>query len=648
MEGESFSVPAGGSALVRAGRKRVDEKRGLQNDLVLAEGDGVSGFHAEVRFSGGAIRVKDLNSTNGTFVANVRVSGEVEVEPGEIFMLSTTPLQAFLEEIPAPSVPSDQEIAAAPVFGKMLAAVLGSARRRRDAFVDTRHVLDALARSKNSAVAKALGAAGTSPERVLDALWSGDMFSDEHEWLRRFLAAPSSGAAPAHAMGGEPPFSVRVRSVFGTALKRLSGYPLGEAEQLAPGALLTALLQSRRGPVQAWLAEHGVEAAAPQVEKRPGRKTGRVAPVTRAPTPAAEATVQLPAAGDATARRIGPESAPAAARAPAVTMPPATRTAPAPPAAPAPRRSAETPAARGATAPRAFTTGDVVLDQRARAIAIELEEAAAVYRFSTADDRRSVLKGVVNKALASVAPENRARILNQIRLQFPIADVPLPPSAAEEPGKLKTRIRELERQVEELSAAAAAKPGKRSTAAAGAFEWRVLVAEEPPEGRNVDVRLQVLRELIASARRTERFLLGVIQGVTMPGSETAAFRLPAHRYTLGAIFSLLGQGKEPDGKAVADYLRDLERWQVAILAGHHESSRLWFEKFWKKVAPSAIEGMAAKAGGWKLGGGAAELWNRYKDAVEGLSPDVVQDQVLKAAYRFAQEEYDRMTKGRSS
>jgi hypothetical protein len=633
MEGESFSAAAeGGSALIRVGRRRADEKRGLKNDLVLAEGDGVSGFHAELRLSGGTIRLKDLNSTNGTFVVTKRVSGEVEVEPGEIFMLSTTALQAFLEELPSPPVPSDAEIAAVPAFAKILAGVLGSARRHRDAFVDTRHLLDALARSKNAAVVKALESAGTSPEAALDALWDGGLFSGEREWMRRFLAAPVDAAAAAPAPGGEPPLSVRVRAIFGAARKRLPGSSAAEAETLAPGALLTALLQSGRGPVVEWLAEQGVEPVALPSERRPtARKTSRVEKVTEAIASAGERT-QRTGPGDATSRRPGREEPPEEAA----------------PTTAVPRLSDQVLAGPHASAAMpVFTTGDVVLDQRARAIATELEEAAAVYRFSTAEDRRSVLKAIVNKALASVAPANRTRILSQIRLQFPIADVPAPPPAAQEVGKLQSRIRELERQIEELRAESAPKPGKRA-AAAGPIDWAAILSEEPPEGKHADAGLRVLRELVAGARRTERFLLGVIQGVTMPGSETASFKLPAHRYTLGAIFSLLEQGKEPDGKGVAEYLRDLERWQVAILAGHHDGARLWFEKFWKKVAPSAIEGSAAKSGGWKLGGGAAELWNRYKDAVEGLSPDVVQDQVLKAAYRLAQEEYDRMTKGRSS
>ena len=629
MEGESFSVSsAGGSAAIRVGRRRADEKRGLKNDLVLAEGDGVSGFHAEVLLSGGAIHVKDLNSTNGTFIGNKRVSGELEVAPGEIFMLSTTPLQAFLEELASPPVPSAEDLVSAPAMQKMLAAARGSARRHRDGFADSRHLLDALARSRSPAVAKAFAAAGSSPEEALDALWSGGLFTGDHDWLKRFLAPPSASSAAA-TQGGEPPVSVRVREIFGNARARLAGLPAAEAEQQAAGALLAALLQSGRGPVAAWLARRGLQpAAVPAVRRPTSRKTSHAekATETQGVATAAEVARKAEAAAEATTRRPPrpePESTPATA--------------------PAARLSAEMSLGEQ----RVLSTGDVVLDRRARAIAAELEETEAVYRFSTPEDRRSVLKSVVNKALASVAPENRTRILNQIRVQFPVADVPRQPLAADETSRLQLRIRELEKQMEALQAAAPPRPEKRAAPEA-AFDWRAILAENPPAGRHADANLRVLRELVGSARRTERFLLGVIQGVTMPGSETASFKLPAQRYTLGAIFSLLEQGKEPDGKVVAEYLRDLERWQVAILAGHHESARLWFEKFWKKVAPSAIETAAAKSGGWKLGGGAADLWNRYKDAVEGLSPDVVQDQVLKAAYRFAQEEFERMTKGRSS
>ena len=47
-----------------------------QNDLVLAD-DSVSSRHAELRFDAGAWRLTDLDSTNGTFVAGVRLAPRV-------------------------------------------------------------------------------------------------------------------------------------------------------------------------------------------------------------------------------------------------------------------------------------------------------------------------------------------------------------------------------------------------------------------------------------------------------------------------------------------------------------------------------------------------------------------------------------------
>ena len=596
MEGESFSVAASsGSTRVRVGRRRADEKRGMKNDLVLAEGDGVSGFHAEVLLSGAGLRVKDLNSTNGTFVENKRVSGEVGIDAGDIFMLSTTPLQAFLEEVPSPPAPADSDIAATQAFAKMYAAALGSARRRKDGFVDTRHLLDALARSKNAGVVHAFEEAGSSPEKALDALWSGGLFSGPREWMRRFLAAPpdaaATGASP--AAGSEPSLSVRVRGIFGAARSRLSALSPAEAEQGAPGALLTALLQCGRGPVSEWLAERGIEPVPLPSEKKAGpRKTSRVVRATEAVAEAHEPTLRkLSAAEEPTSRIAGKPAEPAAEPA-----------------------RAEAPSGRVSepVLPQVFSTGDVVLDQRARAIASELEEAAAVYRFSTPEDRRSVLKGVVNKALASVAPDNRARILTQIRLQFPIADVPAPPAPKEDVARLQAKIRELERQLEEhRSESSAGKPSKRATAASGPVDWHAILADEPPEGKHSDASLRVLRELVASARRTERFLLGVIQGVTMPGSETASFKLPSHRYTLGAIFSALEQGKEPDGKAYGGLPAGARALAGRDPGRPSRGPAALVRSSGRRSAPRRSKGGGQGGGGSSRG--SDRLWNRYRE-----------------------------------
>jgi hypothetical protein len=633
MEGVRCGRPLGSSDVLRIGRRPMDEKQKVKNDLVLAEGKGISGFHAEVRFSDGTLYLKDLNSTNGTYADNSRVSGEVEIQPGEVFALSTTPIEALVGEDAGLAAAADAGSSAALSLQKMQAAVRASAQRRAEGWADTRHLVDALLRSSDPAITSSLKAAGWSGKDALEELWSEKLFRGPYEWLGRFLQAPDE----ARGTGTEPPTSLRVNLIFAVVAQRLSKLRGADAESRAPGALLAMLLESA-GPVGPWLDEHHVEAPELPGPKGGGdvAKTGKLTRVSR--------TAIRPRADDATtsARRTGapsegvpvaPATRPSASSA-RLAAAPARAAPPAPAPAPAPR----------APAPLPLSTGDVVLDQRARAIALELEEAAVLYRFSTPEDRRSAMKTVVNRALAAIAPENRTRILTQIRVQFPVIAAPAMEPAGEVP-RLLQRIDELEQRVAQLLAERQPERKESRSSAVGTASLQDVLVQAPVE-RGAPPELPVLREVVEFARRMEKFLLGVIQAVTMPGDGTTSFRLNAYRYTLESVLAAMAQGKPVDRERLPEYLRELERWQVAILAAHHEGARIWFEKFWKKVSPAAIEASTAKAGSWKLRGDATEWWTRYRDAVKGLNSEVVQDQVLQAAYRFAQEEFDKLTKRR--
>ena len=70
--GEVMSV---GDAVLRIGRKSG-------NDLVLAD-EKTSGVHCELAPDGGRLVLKDLGSTNGTFLDGKRVS-EVVLTPGDV------------------------------------------------------------------------------------------------------------------------------------------------------------------------------------------------------------------------------------------------------------------------------------------------------------------------------------------------------------------------------------------------------------------------------------------------------------------------------------------------------------------------------------------------------------------------------------
>jgi len=288
------------------------------------------------------------------------------------------------------------------------------------------------------------------------------------------------------------------------------------------------------------------------------------------------------------------------------------------------------------------TTGDALLDQRARAIAAELEEAAALYRFSTPEDRRTAMRTLVTRALSAIAPANRGRILSQIRVQFPVTAAP-PVESSDETAKLRARIRELEQSLAQMATERekTAAPTKSSPGPSGKGEgWRAVL---DPAGSPGPVELDALRATVAFARNLEKFVLGMVQTSMTPGDGTMSFRLPGYRYTLDGVLHALQEGKAVGLESFSDYLRELERWQVAILAAHHASPRIWFDRLWKKINPTVIESAQGKSGTWKLGGQAADWWNRYKELVRGLSPDVVQDQVLQTAGKTAQEEFEKLS-----
>ncbi len=82
-------------AQIQAARARLTVGRSAVNDLVLTDSS-ISGLHAELLVSKGGVLLRDLASTNGSFVHGVRVQ-EAWVEPGMTMVLGKTAI-AFLAE----------------------------------------------------------------------------------------------------------------------------------------------------------------------------------------------------------------------------------------------------------------------------------------------------------------------------------------------------------------------------------------------------------------------------------------------------------------------------------------------------------------------------------------------------------------------
>src|SRR5688572_33178155 len=73
------------------GKPRVTGGRSIISDLVLAD-KAVSGTHFEVAARDDGYRLRDLNSRNGVFVADLRIR-EVYLRPGTVFRIGHTQIQ---------------------------------------------------------------------------------------------------------------------------------------------------------------------------------------------------------------------------------------------------------------------------------------------------------------------------------------------------------------------------------------------------------------------------------------------------------------------------------------------------------------------------------------------------------------------------
>jgi FHA domain len=607
MEGLRHVTPAGDApATVHIGRVSVDKKTSTRNEFVLSYGYGVSSAHAEVRFERGRLFLKDNGSTNGTSVQSGQVTGEVEIHSGDVFLVSSTPVRvrfvdATLPEMPFPRVLRG-EAWPDPAVQSIVRGAREAATQRGELFADTRHLCDALLRSRSASVQRILRDANWSREQALTELWEGHLFAGSYEWLNDLFLQPLG----LKTGSDELILSPKVGFLLEECQRRSIESSAMDLETTLRHELLKLLRQDEESAVGSWLA----------------RRLPLFAPREEPPPPAPAPRPSRPAV----AVRSGPEAIPKAGV--ARRSEPSKRDT-------VPEAAAPPPGIAGS----ALTEDEIALDRKARELADGLLRESAAYRFSTPADRREALKSLVVRELHALAPDKRPRVLEQIRLQFPVAasgDVPNP-----EELRLRQRVAELERRLAEAASKPAAAAPK--SAAGATLPWRTLLTPEDGKASTLEPRLAVLRDVLRFAQDVETFTLGLVEAMTMPGAETASFRLPNFRDRLSGFLAAAAEGKDVNPNDVRDYLNELRRWQIAISAGHHEAPKLWFTRLWKRISPAVIEAGKPEAG-WKLRGETVEWWNQYRDLVKDLNPDLVQDQVLQAAAHFSQTEFQKLNK----
>lgn len=683
MEGLRYAAEARQAMqLVRIGRLPFDRQSKERNHLVLSVSAGVSGSHAEVRFAQGRIFLRDLGSSNGTFAAQQAVTAETELKSGEIFLVSLTPVQVYLTS-PLAAPPPFEPLPVTHWEGAAVEPLVTSASEcaasRREAYVDTRHLLDAILRLDDPEIDELLAQGGLTRRSAREDLYKKAFYRESLSWIADILVKPANLTGTLETVVVSPRVA---RLLDGARTASSTQADPAQGARVAARNILAGLVADRFGPVGDWLADHGITSvpsgfggvsaegerpaagSGDEADSRPAAKpapgkgrtttlmaeaigdataSGGPSPFSRqapppppappAPSPSDSAVAPAPSRRPAPVPEPSPEVAPEPVRAPVVAAPAPV---PAQPVAPAPAAAPE-PVAWGA--PR--TPAEILLDGRARELADELFVLAGELRFGAPDDRRRQLKRRVEKELAPLPKDERTRFLELLRRYFPV----LPAGAGVDPEvpRLRRKIEELQRKSVEESPSRSAPRGKQQqpAGAGSALPLRQLVLGE--DLGQADRNVLVLRRVIEYAFAMEGMTLGLIQSLTMPGNETMAFKLPGFKETMRSFLHAMEQGKPVSVQRVEEYLEELKKWQVAILAAFHQAPGEWFDRLWRRINPVTIES-APRSAGWKLRGEAAEWWDLYKISVRDLSPDLVNDQVLQGVARLSKEELEKLRK----
>lgn len=712
MEGlRAVADPRSSPQLLRVGRLPFDKKTELRNHLVLSACVGVSGTHAEAGWAQGRLFVRDLGSTNGTFASEQPVTQETEIKSGDVFLVSLTGIVASIGAPVLPPPPFDPVALRGweePAVAELLTQAAEAAARRKERYVDTRHLAEALLRARDPGIAEVLAKAGLSAEELLPEVFSKPFFGGRESWVSEILV--KSVGLPANVEGEVA--SPKVARLVEAARLRV---PAGSAPAAWSARfrleVFGGLVADRGGAVGRWLERKGLlppseaptihapvgtlsgsgAAAVPSVDDtapsliqispvapRPDKKTTVLSPVDptlddatfakpearpqiparTAPEPAAASRGRGPSvsAADvvaASAERSRPPVATgtrggaSSALRPAVQPPPQPAAPPpgprpahaAQPAAPAAPRAVPAPPGP-AEEPEPGAPVDAVLDSRARELSAELFQIVADRRFESLDDRRKALRARLQRELAPFGKGTRRRLLEKVRVQFPVVATSVLSDA--EVVRLKRRVQELEEKKPEPPTKTGRQKGEKAPAAAeAALPWPELLSGDEVPGGNRDLR--VLQEVVRFALAMEMFVLGLVQSTTSPGDQTSQFRLPHTRETLRILLNQMAEGKTPSVQRVREYLQELSHWQVACLAAYHQAPKAWFERVWKRISPSQIEALP-RSPGWKFRADEAEWWETYRQAVKDMGPDLVQDQVLQTASRLATEEFENLKK----
>jgi FHA domain len=588
--------------------ERIRIGRVSGNDLELHGDRSVSGDHAVLsRTEDPRVwRLEDPRSTNGTWVddADVRLTGAQMLPADACFMVGHTVIRCIpgvteTFSLDADRLRSETErlvglFSQGVAKGYGAAVALAAAEHR--SFLTDRHLFLGLATTNPHLPVFARGRGPISARFLAETLRRNEYWTGPRGWIDRRLRTAVLDAVV--VFEDDLTFTPRLLRLLQAAEEaaRRAG-----SDVLRPADVVHAFLAGPENRPRELLVREGVDPA-PLI-----------------------ALLGLPPAGerpDSTrvlGGRSGASPAPAAPAPAAVFVPP--------------------PAPSSQVAPLP-TSGDPVLDARARDTARRLYGVASLYHLAEADDRHQALRQTLVQEVAQLPSESRPRLLGHLQRLFPVptssaADA-LEQTRSERRATDGARIRVERIEPEKTPPPPAASAIPWPTILAGKLDAD-LSAVAPADRQTV----ALLVDVVAFATDLEQFILSVVQSLRAPGLATQSFQLPGYQTSIRRFARDLQNGKAPSREMLQEYLAAIRTWLIAAVGAYNKAPEVWFKDFWGKVSPLAIERAPDQKGGF-LKIDALGFWNRYKERVRTYSPDLVSDEIQQVVRQEADEKFHQL------
>ena len=586
--------------------ERIRIGRVSGNDLELHGDRSVSGDHAVLsRTEDPRVwRLEDPRSTNGTWVddADIRLSGAQMLPADACFMVGHTVIRCAPGAVESFSVDADRLKSEAErlvgLFSQGVAegygAAIALAAAEHRSFLSDRHFFLGLATMSPGLPVFARGK-GPIPARFLgETLRCNEYWTGLRGWIDRRLRTSVLDAVV--VFEDDLTFTPRLLRLLLAAEEeaRRAG-----SDMLRPADVLHAFFAGPANRPRDLLVREGI-APGPLLDLLGAEPAADRPPPTRV----------MERSGAPTA----PPPVPAAAAAPLPQLPQLPQITALP------------------------TSGDPVLDARARDTARRLYGVASLYHLAEAEDRHQALRQVLVQEVAQLPADRRPRLLGHLQRLFP---VPVGSAAAVD------ALEETRSERKGTDGARSRVEESRSPTAASAIPWPTVLAGRPdadltavaPADRPM---VELLVDVVAFATDLEQFILSVVQSLRAPGLATRSFQLPGYNTSIRRFARDLSAGKAPDRASLQEYLVAIRTWLIAAVGAYNKAPEAWFKEFWSKASPAAIERAPEHKGGFPFRIDALGFWNAYKERVRTYSPDLVSDEIQQIVRREADEKFHQL------